>query len=404
LPGYHFIWMKLDWIVPNRSDSMCWLQDRVRCARTMPASAPLELSPFMNRRVTQQDIADQLGLDKSTVSLALRNNPGTALTTRERVRAMADKLGYRPDPALATLSRQRWAGHETGSGATLGYLVDSRMKNSAQHRCFLPAARARAEQRGYLVSEFDLADYNSITAIARVLHYRGIRGLLVPQFEQAHGPSILDMPLENFTVVCLDLGWVRAPFHIVSSDRFEGTRRVWAEVVKRGYRRIGGAVLSHTPRAVDDATRYGASTSAQHEYLRASERIPLLTTDHADRDSFLRWLDRHKPEAVIGFVPRVYEWIVSTGRRVPEDIAFATLIAHSREHPKLSGVLRHMEDIGATGVDALIAAMYENEWGVPALQRTLSIEPIWHEGTSLPLRGRASSVSNQEVAAPGRKK
>lgn len=340
----------------------------------------------MNRRVTQQDIADKLGLDKSTVSLALRNNPGTALATRELVRAMADKLGYRPDPALATLARQRWAGHETGSGATLAYLVDGRMKNSSQHRCFLPAARKRAEHRGFLVQEFDLAEYTSITAIARVLHYRGIRGLLVPQFEQAHGPGILDMPVENFTVVCLDLGWVRTPFHIVSSDRFEGTRRVWAEVVKRGYRRIGGAVLSHTPRAVDDATRYGASTSVQQEYLRASERIPLLTTDHSDHVSFLRWLDRHEPEAVIGFVPSVHDWIVSTGRRVPEDVGFATLTAHPRQFPGLSGVLRHMDEIGSTGVDALIAAMYENEWGVPPLQRMLAIEPIWHEGTSLPRR------------------
>lgn len=299
---------------------------------------------------------------------------------------MAAQLGYRPDPALALLARQRWAGHETGSGAALAYLVDSRMGNAAQHRWFLPSARARAEERGYFLHEFDLAEYASVTAIARILQHRGIRGLLVPQFERATGPGILDLPVTHFTVVCLDQGWVRTPFHLVSLDRFEGTRRVWIEAVERGYRRIGGAVLQHSPRALDDATRYGATVSAQQELLRRSEQIPLLLSVPSDRDSFLRWLDRHKPEAVIGFVPGIFDWIHSTGRRVPEDLAFATLAANARKYPALTGVLRHMDDIGATGVDALIAAMHENEWGVPALQRNLKIEPQWHEGTTLPRR------------------
>lgn len=340
----------------------------------------------MNRRVTQQDVAQKLGLDKSTVSLALRNSRNLPPATRERVRSMAAQLGYRPDPALAVLARQRWAGHETGSGAALAYLLDSRMGNAAQHRCFLPASRSRAEERGYFVQEFDLAEYASIGVVARVLQHRGIRGLLVPQFERATGPGILDLPVDNFTVVCLDLGWVKTPFHLVSSDRFEGTRRVWAEAVERGYRRIGGAVLLHSPRALEDATRFGATMSAQQEFLQPSEHIPLLLSTPSDRDSFLRWLDRHKPEAVIGFVPRVFDWIRSTGRRVPEDLAFATLAANARQYPALSGVLRHLDDIGATGVDTLIAAMHENEWGVPTLQRKLKIEPQWHEGATLPRR------------------
>src|SRR5690606_39803630 len=95
----------------------------------------------MNRRVTQQDIANRRKLDKSTVSLALRNNPTIAAATRVRVRTMAEKLGYRPDPALSTLARQRWAGHETGSGAALAYLVDSRMPNYGSHGRFLPSDR-----------------------------------------------------------------------------------------------------------------------------------------------------------------------------------------------------------------------------------------------------------------------
>ncbi len=344
------------------------------------------LAQRMNRRVTQKDIALRLRLDKSTVSLALRNHPNIADSTREKVQSMAKQLGYRPDPALATLSRQRWAGHETGSGAALAYLIDSRMDNHVMHRRFLAAARRRAEERGYLLRDFDLADYASIETASRVLHHRGIRGLLVPQFANTKGPSILDMPADNFTVVCLDFGWIEVPFHIVAPDTFRATRLVWRKVIDRGYRRIGGAILSHKPRAFDDAARLGASTVSQQEWLRPRDRIPLLTSDPRDRESFVRWLDRYDPDVVIGFISRVHEWILSTGRRVPEDIGFAALSVVTTESPLLSGVQRQEANIGEVGVDALIAAMNENEWGWPALQRKLLVAPRWNEGVTLPDR------------------
>lgn len=345
-----------------------------------------------NRRVTQQDIARKLGLNKSTVSLALRNHPGIADGTRERVHATAQSMGYRPDPALSTLARQRWAGHETGSGAALAYLVDSRMENANQHRRFLPAARERAEARGYRLHDFDLAEYPSLNAISRVLHHRGIRGVLLPQFSWGEGPSILDFPVEHFTVVSLALGWVSAPFHIVTPDWFEATRMVWREVVDRGYRRVGGAVLAHQPAAVDDALRLGASYSAQCDFLAKRERIPLLTTDPYDREGFIKWFERHQPEVVIGFVSRVYDWILSTGCKIPEDVAFAALTVVPTDTPEIWGPLRQSDEIGSTGVDVLIATMQENEWGVPDVQRKLLLEPVIHEGTTLPNRRSQSPV------------
>jgi LacI family transcriptional regulator len=337
----------------------------------------------MNRRITQQDIANRLGVDKSTVSLALRNHPSISPAMRERVKATADKLGYRPDPALATLARQRWAGHETGSGAALAYLVDSRMENFVTHRRFLAAARARAEERGYILHEFDIAGYPHIEAASRVLHHRGIRGLLVPQLAHTVGPGILNLPAEKFTVICLDLGWDPVPFHVVGPDTFEETRRVWHEVVQRGFRRIGGAVLAHTPHAVDDATRLGASLASQQDWVPVKNRLPLLTTSPRDRAGFLRWFRRHRPDAVIGFIPRLHDWLVEDGWRVPEDVAFAALLVVRQEWPQVTGCISQSEHIGRAGVDALIAAMSENEWGMPVQRQKLLLQPIWQEGRTL---------------------
>ena len=54
----------------------------------------------MDARPTLQDIAKRAGVGKATVSLALRNDPKISAATRERVRAIAEELKYRPDPAL----------------------------------------------------------------------------------------------------------------------------------------------------------------------------------------------------------------------------------------------------------------------------------------------------------------
>jgi len=60
--------------------------------------------PF--RRATLQDIADRLGLDRSTVSLALRRSPKIPEETRNRIKEVAEELGYRPNLLARGLKKQ----------------------------------------------------------------------------------------------------------------------------------------------------------------------------------------------------------------------------------------------------------------------------------------------------------
>lgn len=58
-------------------------------------------------RVTMQDIARSLGVDHSTVSLALRSDPRIPEQTRDRVHRAAQKLNYMPNHLARTLSGGR---------------------------------------------------------------------------------------------------------------------------------------------------------------------------------------------------------------------------------------------------------------------------------------------------------
>lgn len=53
--------------------------------------------------VTQQEIADRLGVSRRLVGAALSGNPRVSAATRQRVEAMATTLGYRPNGAARAL-------------------------------------------------------------------------------------------------------------------------------------------------------------------------------------------------------------------------------------------------------------------------------------------------------------
>ena len=60
-----------------------------------------------DRRVSVRDMAKQLGVSHSAVSLALRNSTQVSEKLRENVRQLAEELGYQPDPMLTALSNYR---------------------------------------------------------------------------------------------------------------------------------------------------------------------------------------------------------------------------------------------------------------------------------------------------------
>ena len=66
-----------------------------------------EAPPARRRAVTLQDVADRAGVSRSAASFALTNRGRVAEATRERVRAAARELGYRPNRTARNLRTQR---------------------------------------------------------------------------------------------------------------------------------------------------------------------------------------------------------------------------------------------------------------------------------------------------------
>ena len=96
---------------------------RTSQAAAMPATG---IRADMNkRRVTLLDIAKEAGVHVTTVSLALKCHPRIPGETQERVRRIADELGYRPDPMLSSLVAYRTHKRPAAFHGTLAWLVSS---------------------------------------------------------------------------------------------------------------------------------------------------------------------------------------------------------------------------------------------------------------------------------------
>ena len=58
------------------------------------------------RRTSLKDLAQELGVSIATVSRALRNSPEIGMEMQEKVKALAKKLNYRPNPFAQSLRKE----------------------------------------------------------------------------------------------------------------------------------------------------------------------------------------------------------------------------------------------------------------------------------------------------------
>ncbi len=93
----------------------------------MGAETGIGLRETTRTRVTIADVSDALGLTKSTVSRALNGYPDISESTRARVRAMAERMGYRPLSHAQAI--------KTGRARSLGLVIQ--MADHDAHRPFL---------------------------------------------------------------------------------------------------------------------------------------------------------------------------------------------------------------------------------------------------------------------------
>jgi LacI family transcriptional regulator len=206
----------------------------------------------MKMRVTQSDIARAAGVHTTTVSLSLRNSRLIPLHTRERIHAIAQSLGYTPDPALRALAAYRNSRRERRQMETLAYITNWESKwgwrNLPAHERYYLAAQRKAAELGYQLEHLWLGETGMTQRrLDRMLMHRGINGVLLA----SHRISCDELAgLDWSRLSAVKIGcFPHAPtLNQITVDPGSVMRLALRHILGEGYRRIG-LVL---PRCLDD--------------------------------------------------------------------------------------------------------------------------------------------------------
>jgi LacI family transcriptional regulator len=300
-------------------------------------------------KITIRDVARQTRLSLTTISRAMRNQPGIAESTRERVKRAALRLGYVPNLAGAALS--------TGKMHSVVYVLP-------EISPIVPGPLQMDVLKG-LIDELARHNYNvtvfseellrklhlTIFDVHRVLHADGV--VLVLEHAEDIVPKTLDVRLPMVIVNRL-LSNVSADFVIADDEK--GGYLATSHLTKLGHTRIGHITSIHNnfgllrrlrghEAALRDAGIPADPNLISREGLIASEGGFAAARRLIDSGCFFTALFC----ASDVLVPGVLRALRESGLRVPEDVSivsFDDFPLAELVYPALTTVRKPRYDMG----------------------------------------------------------
>lgn len=341
--------------------------------------------PQRVRRVSMRDIADRAGVSPAAVSLCFKDSPRVSDETKSRIRKIADQLGYRKNPYLSELMRNRRNGRIPLNRPILGFITSAPTRDGWHERMplfhrYLIGAEGRAEAHGFRLKEFWLADPALKPDPVAALRRRNIQGLLLAP-TPADSAS-LALPWNEFCLVAFGFTLPDLKIYRVASDPYSAMLHALRECHARGYRRVGFALTADADAWTQH--RWAAAFLVyRREHPDRVTRNYLLLKDW-QKDPLRRWLARERPDALL--VPSndpVTSWLRTWNIRVPGDLGLVTL-NWDPQHAAQTGIDQNGELLGSRAVDVLVGLIERNEYGRLRQPNTLFVDGIWKSGETLP--------------------
>ena len=260
-------------------------------------------------RVSLRAVAKASGVSIGTASQALRNEGDTSRVTAERVREIARKLGYKPNPLMASLASRQFRAGGRFKQAGIAFVANPPENWAYRHAQFLSAMRKQTELMGFRMECHFVKGSSDLEQLSRQLFHKGVLGVVFGLF--LHQDWLVHEMWEPFSIICCGGRFNRPLLDTVKVDVGHVVRRSVEMAISKGFKRIGlTSVRHHGERVWDDDIREGV-INLLHDRLPETQKTPIFHSFFGQPDASLqiaKWFNTHKPDIVVG-MPVVRYWL-----------------------------------------------------------------------------------------------
>ncbi len=338
-------------------------------------------------RISLRDVALAAGVSHPTVSRALTGDPRVKAETRKKIKALAEKMGYRPDPALAALAAYRTAKTRPANHGRLAYLHpwgDIPGYDNYAIKVYLPALRKHAEQLGYTVEVFTFyPSAEEQRKLSRILYSQGVTGLFVGEMPPKH--STLDhINWSRFAGVALDTSLKSPWLPYVSDANPKRADVTYRKLREAGYKKIGFVNRTSIEDITDNLFLATYLKCLYLDGLSPEEHPPYFYRTWREID-VVPWLERHGFDAVMTTLP--YEFIRNLRKseyRVPENLGLGSLYIRQEDpnYDDFAGCMVDWNLWGEVAMDLMHKRLCHGERGASKLRTEIFFDIPWRDGKS----------------------
>ncbi len=336
------------------------------------------------RPVSMRDIAEKLGISKGTVSLALNDSRKISESTKTKVRALVEKLGYRRNALVSNvMSGLKISKNERFFESIV--LVNANKFEDAPNKYpifskYINGIKSEANELGYAVYEVWLHDKRlTLPKLQRVLNSRGIRGgIIVGHIDDKILPEKFSPIWKNFKFVSAGLKTFNPILDFISVDKFLIAHYATKRIIERGYKRPA-LILSKRIDELVEGRFVGGFLRAQLDLPEVDRIPPFLDTDKAEKNPkiFYDWLSHINPDVIFSISNSTSEWLSRYITAIPENIP----VIHFERKVKKDewvGIDQNYEMVGRIAVRRLFAALNAPVYLKDADVRTATVVlPKW---------------------------
>jgi len=271
-----------------------------------------------NSEPTIHDIARELKISASTVSRALNDNPRISIKTKEKIKAVADSLGYRPNTLASNLRNKK--------SNTIGIVVP--LINRHFFSSVISGAEDVAYKAGYTVV---ISQSNDLAAkeinIVQSMFSNRVDGLIISIAMQTDTFEHLKLfRKKHIPLVFFDRAVPEIETDKIVVDDFAGGYRVTQHLIDQGYKRIGHLAGPQNLMTYYDR-KNGYMEALRKNGIPYDESLVIINTLTSDEGvtAIQQLMDLpHPPDAVFcgndTTALSVMIYLRDKGIRIPEDI------------------------------------------------------------------------------------